>query len=243
MTAPDVFIPLREARREPDTLRYTLRALHQHVPHGRIWTVGYRPTWLAPEVSHVATEQRDSKFWNIGTNLMTFLRLPGPADRVLMMNDDMFCLSPVPDVPLMAREDPIDTYVDSLRVTGLDPHDAFVEGMHAQRDILRAWGYDTSDMSNLDGHFPVVVDRWALLGLMNRVAREFPSHPLGHYKMLLAHVMDDSAAIRMRDPKYKRVPDEWPAWCSVYRASWKGQVGEVLRSMFPEPCPYETIAT
>lgn len=242
---PDVFIPVREARREPDILRYTLRSIAECIPHRNVWVVGFAPSWLSDEVRTIVTTQDGKKFDNIGKNLLAFLAHPEPADDVLFYNDDMICLEPIESVPLMATGT-VDRRCDGLRVICNPNHDAFVEGMLSQREILRAEGYDTSVTPCYDGHFPLQLDRAALLRRVVQVQGDHPKHPVGHFKMLTVPLLAGQITMYVTDPKIKGLDTSIPEgrlWVSTYAQSWRGRVGYQIRARFPNPCRYERIET
>lgn len=192
---------------------------------------GAEPEWLR-NVTYLPTEQAGSKHENIGENLMAYLQSPGISDEVLLMQDDIFLLGP----PVLSRPYALGCSVRqlvTLTASQRRNHD-YTLGLLSQMEILEAWGYDVDALPCLDStHHPLLVNSDELRALMERVAEEFPEHPLGHFKMLLVTVVDTSST--------EVVSHLGQSDCvmSMPPGAWAGVLGEQVRKRFPRSSQFE----
>lgn len=80
-----------------EELRFALRSweTNLHLPGGlELWTVGYCPTWLAPD-RHIDGNRHKSVALAVFDNVALAARQAAAYDEVVFMNDDFFCLDPV----------------------------------------------------------------------------------------------------------------------------------------------------
>lgn len=236
----DIAIPVRPKART-ESLRYALRSIHRHVPHGRVYVVGGRPDYLSDQITHLPTTQDSDPFTNVGRALTALLDSDISED-FYWWQDDLFALEAVTEpIPLRARLQPLDTYVDLITrnlATGATYHRQYVAGVKAQRDMLRAWGYDTAALPNGCCHYPTPVNKTHLKHTLERIAAHDPGHPLGHFKAVHSA---DLPVEQIRDCKVMGTRVPLPAWqfVSTSAASWKGATGKKLMARLVEPSPYE----
>ncbi|MFF4791624.1 hypothetical protein ACFY2M_18130 [Streptomyces sp. NPDC001276] len=89
MDAPDIVVPVRE-RAVSQELRYALRSWEAHLPHRRVWIIGYRPQWLGG-VEYVPSQQAGrTKYANTTAAMRHACRRPEISDPFLWANDDFF---------------------------------------------------------------------------------------------------------------------------------------------------------
>jgi len=253
---PPVVVPLRSNECDRDgysLLRYSARAWTRRYPGVRIIVVGGRPDWWTGE--HIPAEQPDldnarrafRNFPNILRAVVEHL----DTEEFIVSDDDIFPmrLAPDPPYPTYCREVDLDEYCRRIQrwAAGSMPGSFeywYARGIIGQRDILRAWGYDTQEVA--DNHIPHQLERAKLGELLDRVQTEFPRHQAGHFRILYGALYGGSDFRRVPDPK---VMDPGPAgafkitarpWVSVSPRTWRhGHVGAVLRQTFWRPSPYE----
>lgn len=237
---PDVVIPLRaEPDREPSSLRYVLRALT--IPHRRVVIVGGRPPWLNTNAAlHLPTRQDSDPWTNVGVALTTILDSDEVADNLVWLADDVHQMHPDAPVRLSARLRPLDAYVAQLgRGNGSAYHRGYIDGVRAQRDMLRAWGYDTGTLPNGCCHHPMPTTKTHLAATLDRIRAHDPKHPLGHFKAV--HSADLEPLV-VRDCKLvdatSRIRPDWP-WVSTSATSWRGAAGQIIRRRWREPSHFE----
>lgn len=235
----DVVLPLRRARPDPDHARWVVRSWEENFDFDRLIVVSSRrPKWLGEDVRLIEVPQHNSKFWSIGANLEATLK--EASDEFIWLNDDFFLLERLDVVPL-TNKGPWDHVIWNLGAVPEAPgdHQDYIAGFHSQRNILRAWGYDTSTEPCTDLHTPFPVNRERMVDVLGRVKREFPDHWTGHFRGLYGAGLPSE---RMEDVKIKssdRLPgaDWWTVSTSM--KSWNGQTGVMLRERFSTPSRFE----
>ena len=251
---PPVVIPLRDnaaEREDYSLLRYSVRAWCKRYPGVRIIVVGGRPSWWAGE--HFPAEQPDDNARRAFRNFPNILRsiLENiDTEEFILSDDDHFPmrLAPWPPYPTYCRDVDLDEYCRRMVrwSAGSMPGSFeywYAAGIIGQRNILRDWGIDTQDLA--DNHVPHQLERTKLAALLDKVAREYPRHQLGHFRILYGALFGRNLT-RIPDPK---VMDIGPAgaigldrrqWVSTSPASWRiGHLGVALREMYNRPSPYE----
>lgn len=91
-----------------DELRYAMRSWETNlIMPLELWTVGYRPQWLKPD-HHIPGNRFKSMplavFDNILQGAKAVADSEGPAEEVIFMNDDFFCLDPSGSVLPIRRD-------------------------------------------------------------------------------------------------------------------------------------------
>lgn len=237
---PDLVIPLRAAPdREPSSIRYVLRALT--IPHRQVVLVGGCPDWINPDtILHLPTVQDSDPWTNVGRALTTILASDQVADDFVWLADDVHQMHPGAGVQLSARLRPLDTYVAQLGSgNGSAYQRGYADGVRAQRDMLRAWGYDTATLPNGCCHWPMPTTKTHLAATLDRIRGHDRRHPLGHFKAVHSADLDPTL---IRDCKLvgaaDRVRPDWP-WVSTSATSWRGAAGQIIRRRHPNPSRYE----
>ena len=226
-----IAIPVRDSGpSEPESLRYVLRSIATHLPGESVTLVGHRPSWYRGP--HIPTHQIKGvdKHVNIGTNLVTAART---FDRFCFWSDDCVILRPSAHA-VYARPEPIDSLHARLRRS-----DPWTKTLGAQRDLLHAWGFDTSTIPCGDSHHPILIRSELLQKVLERTSRDNPNHPVGSFRALYAaHVRP----VISRDPKATHPAAKLSrnrTYVSLTPITWRGQPGADIRALFPDPGPLE----
>lgn len=235
----DVVVPVRPTRPNPDHLKWVIRSWAANFPVTRLYIVGSLPDFFDPaEVEFISTAQDLSKFWNIGRNLYATLT-SDVDDQFVWINDDFFLLKKKRKIQLTNRGpwDDVISFLGEPRGTHL--FQDYVKGFRSQRDILRAWGFDTAVEPCVDLHTPLELDKARMLDVLTRMVREYPEHWTGHFRGLYGAGLPSE---RIADPKVKKddqLPD--PSWwtASVGLNAWSGAAGEMLRETFAKKSRFE----
>jgi hypothetical protein len=229
-TVRDLVYPVRAGRHDqPEWLRYSLRTVHHHLPHGRVFIVGHCPTWVdRDQVTHIATVQAGDRFDNQRVNLEAVMTCDAVADDFYWMNDDYFILRNTRSVPLFHRG----RLSDYVAAAG---DGDYLEGLRSCLKILRYWGFD--EPLNCAVHVPMPVNKSRLVEVMTRAWAD----GLGGGFMRAMYGAGLSAR-KMTDPKVKgrdELPDlDW-RYLSTAPSAWAGRAGELIRNRYWRPSPYE----
>lgn len=159
---PDVVYPIRPGGADdPASLRYSLRTLHHHFAHGRVFIVGHLPGWVDPKaVTHIQTKQRrenTAKFSNMKLQLRAILGSE-VSEEFVMMNDDFFFLSDIDSIPLHHKG----SLADHLENCA----GPYREGLTRCLSLLQSWGFDNA--LNTAVHVPMPIKKSRLTEVMER---------------------------------------------------------------------------
>jgi hypothetical protein len=222
-----------------EELRHSLRSVAAHLPHRRVWIVGYRPAWVADDVGYVPVLQRGPKHSNTWGNWVAAARCASLSDEFVLMNDDFFITRPIDDVPNVHRG-PLDEMVDWYARNRLTSHR---QRAAVTRQVLRRAGR-TEGLLSYELHVPMVVNRHALADGVRMIASSTtPGH--GVAKRTFYGNLAGLGGTRERDVKAMSARDAMPEtplpFVSTSPHSWAGLVGGWVRQRFAEPCAYERV--
>lgn len=232
----DLLIPLRDGGNEE--LRYALRSFHvNHPPHWVI-TAGGRPDWLTG-TGHLPIEQAPNQpHRNTIRNLRMLLAEAG-TDEVIVSNDDMYVVEPLDDLPRLHRGSLLD------HAAGRDPHSIAARQAHDTLRVLAGW--DIHDPKLYDLHVPAVYDRRLLAETLDVIAERMQGRPTHRIAQVLwatvygnLHQVGGELADNVKVYTTAPVVIGPAPFLSTNDDTFQhGAVGEHLRSLFPDPSPYE----
>lgn len=235
MTDVDVVYVVREGDENPE-LRLSLRSIAAHVPHRRVWIVGYTPRWVTG-VESIRTEQAGSKWVNSTANVVAACRHPDVSDRFVLCNDDMYVLRPLVDLDVelaLHRGRARDVLAESRSRRLHDP--TYTDGMAATIDLLESWGH--LDPLSYELHIPMVVDKAVMLDVLDRSAG---AHPCRHKRTLFGNVAGvggvqvDDVKVAFGGPTAEDLAGTFVS--TNDRTIRRGR--RALERCFPAPGPYE----
>lgn len=212
-----------------EELRYSLRSL-KNLPHDRVFFAGHQPYWTK-NVTHIETDQVGKpKHVNTFNNLLAACEHPEVSDDFILMNDDMFIMQPLKELPLYHRgkiKDVLEEAYDTGRVT------LSIQRMEKTLVYLENTGY--KDPLCYELHIPMVINkkRWLTL-------HKDPSLVEYNKRTLYGNFYGLGGEQR-RDVKIRRVeqkiPDDFISTADrSFKMLW---VGEIIRERFVEYCKYE----
>jgi hypothetical protein len=225
-----IAIPVRDSKPDqPESLRYVLRSIAHHLPDEEVTLCGHKPDWYQGD--HLPTVQDSpEKHGNMGINLLAAVE---NFPEFTWWSDDTYTLKPVPPT-VYARPETVDHLL--ARVAEIP----WKRTLRSQRTILRAWGFDPAVLLCSESHHPMLMNSARARDLLERVAKDFPTHPLGSFKGLYAAGLEVTI---QDDPKILHVdksikPDA--TYLSTTAVTFRqGQCARELRAMFPTPCKFE----
>jgi len=149
----DIVYPVRAGKYQAE-LRYSLRSLG-NLPHDRVFLVGHVPEW-ATGIVGIPREQSAGRWRNVQDNLLAALEVA--SDPFLLMNDDFYIMSPMPEVPIY-HQGPMAEVIDRYRRTRHTG--AYWRGMVATYYLLQEWGY--SNPLGYELHIPLLIHHAPML--------------------------------------------------------------------------------
>lgn len=226
----DVVYPLKRgsasAFRE---LRYSLRSL-VNVPHGRVFVVGGKPSWLV-NATHLPADQQTTKWTDATNNVRTACMSAEVSDPFVLMNDDFFITSRIDGVPVLNRG----TVRDVLGEYSAVPS-RYVEGMRETLTVLEGSGF--SDPLSFELHVPMVVDKQGFLAALDLGSGVGVWHKRTAYGALAGLSGERVSDVKVYDYA-GRIPSHLP-FVSTSNASFlHGVVGKQVRGLFPQVFEYE----
>lgn len=230
MDAPDIVVPVREGAVNQQ-LRYALRSWAAHLPHRRVWIVGYRPPWLTG-VWHIATRQTGTKYQNTTLAVRAACEHRKVSSQFVLANDDMFVMRPFAEMPVLHRGPvrDVERYYAS-RGSG-----QYLRGLRQTRDLLVQLGHE--DPVSYELHVPLPVEKAGMLKALD-VCRSLPVvHKRTAYGVLNQIGGEETQDVKVlhRGPRFDRASP----FLSTMPDSFKhGQVGQHIRRSFPRACRYE----
>ncbi|MYX39040.1 MULTISPECIES: hypothetical protein [unclassified Streptomyces] len=227
----DLVVPVREGPVN-EQLRYALRSWAAHLPHGRVWIIGYLPAWVAG-VRHVPTEQAGrTKYVNTTSAVRAACEHPEVSDPILLCNDDFFTMRPIEEMPVLHRGPvrEVEAYYAS-RGNG-----SYLRGLRETRDLLVQLGH--ADPLSYELHVPLEVGKAAMLAALDAGRHLDVIHKRTMYGNLagLGGERIDDVKVLHRMPRF----DKGAAFLSTMPDSFtNGAVGHHIRRAFPQACTYE----
>ncbi|MFZ3595038.1 hypothetical protein [Streptomyces sp. BH104] len=232
MYVPDLVVPVRTGETNPQ-LRYALRSWEAHLPHDRVWIVGYRPPWLR-NVEHIESSQHGSKYQNTTAAVRAACEHPGVAETFLLCNDDMFVMRPqLHGMPVLHRGPVAD--VEELYVRRASGR--YLDGMRATRQLLVDLGH--ADPLSYELHVPMPVDKSGMLKALDIGWHLDVVHKRTLYGNLAALGGEQIEDVKVlgRSPCFDEAS---PFLSTLPDAFVNGMVGKHIRGAFRSPSRYES---
>jgi hypothetical protein len=226
----DLVVPVREGPANQQ-LRYALRSWTANLPHGHVWVVGYKPSWLGG-VRHIPTRQTGTKYANTTVAVRAACEHPDVSEMFLYANDDMFVMEPLDAMPVLHRGPvrDVEAYY-ATRASG-----AYLRGMRETRELLAEHGYP--DPLSYELHVPLPVSKAGMLKALDAGRHLAVLHKRTAYGVLneIGGERINDVKVLHRGPRFDR---STPFLSTMPDSFAHGEVGRVIRSRFPRPSTYE----
>lgn len=146
---------------DTEELRYSLRSVHQHLPHRRVLIVGHRPGWLSGVHHILAGDRFEHPVRNTLAKLALAVNSDLLAERFVLMNDDFLVLQPV---------DPIGHYsLGLMQYTMPEPSLCTADYRLAfQATLAKLLDAGVKSPFNYETHHPFPMCRSGVLSMMQR---------------------------------------------------------------------------
>lgn len=227
----DIVCPVRPGEVN-DELRWSLRSIEANYPHGRVWIVGHKPSWLT-WVHHIPGNTQTFRHANVFHNILTACRHPDIPDEFVVFNDDFFVTTPVTETPTQYRC----TLREHLRIPKLrqNPGGWWATSLRTTLKCLLERGVE--EPLSYELHTPFLVNKH----LMARTLAEFvdmaPDNP-PQWRTLYGN-LNNIGGVQAADCKMSRPGPIHTPFHSTDDSSWRMYFGARLKTMFPHPSRYE----
>lgn len=223
-----------------DEMRYSLRsfATNLNIEIRDVWAVGDVPDWFAG--ARLPLAPHADKFCNQRRSLESYVNLPGAADRLVVLNDDMFATEPHNEIVVCRNRSRVSKWAAAEQADGRT-----LNAWHRAVIATGTWVGETTDTDPFvyECHTPLMFDTKRLrdalaaypTGQPFAVGELYPLAGIGgageHRGN--AKVKAESLAEKLANPM---------PYLSGNPDSWRGSLGDYIRKTFPTPCRWETTA-
>jgi hypothetical protein len=223
---PDVVYLVGPQRRNEE-LRYSLRSL-ANVPHGRVWIAGGAPRWARPD-GLISVPRAGTAHYHTALSLTAAARHPDVAESFVLMNDDFFITHPREHFPTW-HGGPL--RVQRARYAKGNQH-TFVRAMGKLADLM-------GDLLSYELHVPMPMTKAGVLEILE-LAIDPPT--VAVLKRTIYGNHHHVGGEEHRDVKVFGDREAWskegPFLSTTDSSFTHTAVGRYLRSLFPDPSPYE----
>jgi hypothetical protein len=84
---------------ENEELRYSIRSIIKNFPAGKVWVVGYKPSWYSG--NFIEVKDKDNKFNNIKNCIRVIANTPEISENFVSMHDDFFVIKQTNNIPVL----------------------------------------------------------------------------------------------------------------------------------------------
>lgn len=225
---PDLLYVIGPGSSGHEELRHSLRSVAKNLPHRKVWIVGSVPDWTR-NVEEINLEPHPEKFPNQRQSLTVAVDQQDLSDNFILMNDDMFVIEPVSDLPCF-HLGPSSAHLEFLDSVGKD---------NDWVDAVRATAEWFGDPNCYECHIPLLFSRERLRAVLRAYPKDRPFAAGEVYEAARAGsegVLGHCVKVT-RQPLAEKLGT--PFLSSDDRSFAKGEVGRYVRSLFPEKCRYE----
>lgn len=224
-SAPDVVYVVRPGEVNEE-LRYSIRSL-SNLPHGKVWIAGYCPRWLK-DVGAIPVQTRPGGHQSAKANIRAACEHPEVSEEFVYMNDDFFVMQPMDAIPAM-HLGPL-----SQAIANAGMSRGYTRAMKDTLAVLLERGIDEPLM--YDMHAPMLVTKSGMLEALDLCA------PKMHERTVFGNLQSVGGTLA-RNHKVHRGDRGWQGWpfLSTNDSSFRSMpAGDLIRSRFSTPSPYET---
>lgn len=225
----DVIYPVRSGDNNEE-LRWSLRTLAANYPHGTVWIVGHKPSWVT-NVHHIPGNRQRTPQANVYHNILAACTHPGTPDQFIVFNDDFYITAKTSHIPTLYRG-PLARHVEQVRKNRTNTW--WHLSLETTQDVLLTAGY-TNPLS-YELHTPMRVDKLAMAEVLEKYIDVTPDNP-PQWRTLYG-VVNKIGGSQGKDTKsYRNGPIPEP-FHSTQDISWRF-FRAWYRNRYPDPCRYE----
>jgi hypothetical protein len=145
---------------ENEELRYSIRSVVNNLPEGKIWVVGYKPSWYSG--NFISVKDRDNKFNNIKNCLHVIASSPEISKNFVSMHDDFFVIEPTKQIPVLHGGSLLDRVAE---YRALAPGSRYTRLLESTYNRLLHLGI--KDPIDYDIHVPMIFNKEKVLKILN----------------------------------------------------------------------------
>lgn len=219
-----------------EELRYSIRSVHQNMPHDNIWVVGGKPDWYTG--NHIPVVQWMDKEANEKANLAAIATSDEISDPFILMNDDFFVVHKLEDFVMFNGG----KLIDRVKLYSKNfPGTRYLELLLDLHKHLLMLGFD--DPVDYETHTPIIMTKSILkathrqLDLFRSVygnAVDLDGIPISNSYNDVKYYINNPGNLQAYDIEtlpYPYLSSDDESFSAIYE--------KVLLDMFPEPSPYE----
>jgi len=214
-----------------EELRYSLRSLSNLSFSGRVWFVGYVPSWVTG-VLPIEGNRFDTKPRNVHDNVRQACLEPGVSETFILMNDDFFIVEPMVAVPNLHRG-PLEKHIYNM-LYATDWRASLVSAL----DWLKGRGIP--DPLSYELHKPFEVDKAKMAEVLELSDGYTPDTP-PQWRTIYGNHWQIGGE-RSLDKKMTAM-GEWPPrarWVSTSDQGFSGPRARRIMGYFPSASPWES---
>jgi hypothetical protein len=202
------------------------------VPHGRIFMVGYKPSWVKNVEFIDGGNSAPNARANLWQNLWLACSHPELSDEIVITNDDVYIIGAVAEVPVLYRGLLADQVQKVTKRAG--SRGWWQESLATTLAVLTAAGY--ADPLSYELHTPFPCNRHAMAETLTRYGHVTPHNP-PQWRTLYG-VTHQIGGTKGLDGKATRPGPVARPYHSTDDTSWR-YFRARFSQMFPTPSPYE----
>lgn len=167
----DVVYPVKLTRNGNRELRLSLRSL-SNIPHRDVYIIApQRIEWLSKAVRFIQYPDDHISYENVNRKLLRACA-ENISDNFIFMNDDIFIMKPMKDIPYYAQSDSLNTRYDEYKKTGLG---SYAKDLACAKQYLQSRGESIIDFET---HSPIVFNKELLVPILHQNIRIGHRHAL-----------------------------------------------------------------
>lgn len=168
----DVVYPVKLTRNGNRELQLSLRSL-SNIPHRNVYVVApERIEWLSDDAIFIECPDDHSPYENVNRKLLAACSVDDLSDNFVYMNDDIFIMQKMTEIPYWALSSTLQDRLDEYKVAGMG---IYAQDLLKTKRFLESDGYPTIDF---ESHSPIVFDKYILKGVLLQNIRLGHRHTL-----------------------------------------------------------------
>ena len=214
---------------EGQELVYSLRSVEKNFPHKRVWFVGGQPKNLKPDIALPHKQQGIDKWDRIRSSMWAVVNDERLTDDFYLFNDDFFVMKPVKGKFVNFADRTLTQRYDELAAKHNWPY-PYERTLYKAREELKSLG---KGEVNFEVHLPMLMNKQLVISSIYKCSSPQMRSIYGNYNEIEYIQRDD---VKVYD--LETVPED-ADYISTNDETFKGKVGEYIRSCFTEPSRFE----